>query len=218
MIMEVQEQVVKHIENSKIVPLFNHNDEKLALKIIEVTYNAGVRVIEFTNRSNNAFNVFSYLIKSKVNFPDLALGIGTIFDAETTKKYLDVGADFIVSPIIKPAMAEVCLQYNRLWMPGCGTVTEIALAKELGAQIIKVFPGATLGPQFVSAVLSVMPDVKLMISGGVEVNEQNLRSWFKAGAFCVGIGSQIFSEQILSTSNWPLLEAKLREAICIVNK
>lgn len=146
------------------------------------------------------------------------LGIGTIMDPETTLKFIDVGADFIISPILKTSMAEVCHRYNKHWMPGCATLTEIVTAKEFGAEVIKVFPGSVLGPGFVSSILPVVPDLNLMITGGVEPTEANLSSWFKAGAMAVGMGSQLFTKEILEKRDWPQLKLKVSQALSIAAK
>ena len=127
-------------------------------------------------------------------------------------------ADFIISPILKPEMAEVCHQHNRAWIPGCATLTEIVTAKEHGASVIKIFPGSVLGPGFVSSILPVVPDLKLMITGGVEPTRENLTAWFKAGAMCVGMGSQLFTKDILQNRNWELLSQKVAQALELVKE
>lgn len=143
------------------------------------------------------------------------LGIGTIMDGATTKKFLDAGADFIISPILKLEMAEVCKKYEALWIPGCATLTEIVTAKDHGAEIIKLFPASVLGPGFVSSIMPVLPGLQLMITGGVEPNEKNLTQWFKAGATCVGMGSQLFTKEILMQKDWSLLQQTVTECLDI---
>ncbi|MBT1706563.1 bifunctional 4-hydroxy-2-oxoglutarate aldolase/2-dehydro-3-deoxy-phosphogluconate aldolase, partial [Chryseosolibacter indicus] len=160
-----------------------------AFQVLKASYDGGVRVFEFTNRKANSYEVFKHLHAKRSEFPDLMFGIGTIVDAETTKKFIDAGADFIISPILNTEMAPVCHQHDKLWMPGCATLTEIVTAKQNGAQVIKVFPGSVLGPGFLSAIMPVVPDLQLMITGGVEPTQENLTAWFKSGAMCVGMGS-----------------------------
>jgi 2-dehydro-3-deoxyphosphogluconate aldolase/(4S)-4-hydroxy-2-oxoglutarate aldolase len=132
----------------------------------------------------------------------MMLGIGTIMDAKTTLKFIEAGADFIISPLLKIEMAQVCHDHNVHWMPGCATLTEIVTAKEHGAEVIKVFPGSVLGPQFVSSIMPVVPDLKLMITGGVEPTHENLKGWFKAGAMCVGMGSHLTTKDIIANNDW----------------
>ena len=146
------------------------------------------------------------------------LGIGTIMDGQTTKKFIDAGADFIISPIMKIEMAKVCHAHDTPWIPGCATLTEIVTAKDNGADIIKLFPASVLGPVFVSSIMPVVPGLQLMITGGVEPTEKSLSSWFKAGAACVGMGSQLFTKQILAQKDWPLLQQKVAECLSIVNE
>jgi 2-dehydro-3-deoxyphosphogluconate aldolase/(4S)-4-hydroxy-2-oxoglutarate aldolase len=212
------QSIIEAVRNSGLVPLFTHDDVDIAKDVVEAAYKGGVRVFEFTNRRKNAFDVFVEVMKYTEKFPDLMLGIGTIMDAATTKKFIDAGAHFIISPILKLEMADYCLKNDRPWMPGCATLTEIVTAKENGAKIIKVFPGSVLGPTFVSSIMPVVPDLQLMITGGVEPTEQNLSAWFKAGAMSVGMGSQLFTKEILETKNWVQLQQRVADSIAIIKR
>lgn len=212
------EQIVSKMKELGLVPLFTHDDIPTAQQVIEAAYRGGVRVFEFTNRRKNSFEVFVAMLDYCKKFPDLMLGIGTVMDGPTTKKFIDAGAHFIISPILKLEMAKVCMDHNVLWMPGCATLTEIVTAKENGAQVIKVFPGSVLGPGFVSAIMPVVPDLQLMITGGVEPNEKNLSAWFKAGAMSVGLGSQLFTKEILEKRDWTALEKNVSDALQTIKK
>lgn len=212
------QQIVDTMKRTGVVPLFTHDNAEEAQQVVEAAYRGGVRVFEFTNRKKNSFDVFVHLLKQRSNYPELMIGIGTIMDGATTKKFIDAGADFIISPILKLEMAEVCRAHNKLWMPGCATLTEIVTAKENGAEVIKIFPGSVLGPGFVSSIMPVVPDLQLMITGGVEPNEKNLSAWFKAGAMCVGMGSQLFTKEIIAGKNWTLLEKNVVDVLDIVKK
>jgi 2-dehydro-3-deoxyphosphogluconate aldolase / (4S)-4-hydroxy-2-oxoglutarate aldolase len=211
-----KQQIMTTMRSTGLVPLFTHDNAEEAQQVVEAAYKGGVRVFEFTNRRPNSYDVFVHLLKQRHRYPDLMLGIGTIMDAATTKKFIEAGADFIISPILKPAMAEVCHQHDKHWIPGCATLTEIVTAKEHGAEIIKIFPGSVLGPGFVSSITPVVPGLNLMITGGVEPTEQNLSSWFKAGAMCVGLGSQLFTKDILETKDWPALQQRVTNALHII--
>lgn len=213
-----QQQILETMQRTGIVPLFTSEDKEEAQRVLEIAYQGGVRVFEFTNRKKNSFEVFSHLVEVAKKYPDLMLGIGTVMDGATTKKFIDAGAHFIISPILKLDMAEVCRAHDILWIPGCATLTEMVTAKENGAGVIKVFPGSVLGPGFVSAVMPVVPDLKLMITGGVEPTEKSLSSWFSAGAMCVGLGSQLFSKDIMAAKNWSALEKNVTDALAIVKK
>jgi 2-dehydro-3-deoxyphosphogluconate aldolase/(4S)-4-hydroxy-2-oxoglutarate aldolase len=213
-----KEEIVNVMRDTGIVPLFTHDNAEEALQVVEAAYRGGIRAFEFTNRRANSFQIFSHLIRERKRFPDLTLGIGTVMDADTTRKFIDAGADFIISPILKTEMADVCAKHGKPWIPGCATLTEIVTAKEHGSEVIKVFPGSVLGPGFVSAIMPVVPDLKLMITGGVEPTRENLTAWFRAGSMCVGMGSQLFTKDILQSRNWDLLTEKVAQALELVKQ
>ena len=206
------------MKSSGMIPVFYHADIEVAKAVVDASYKGGVRVFEFTNRGENAFQVFTELLKHVQKYSDLMLGIGTIMDAATTQKFISAGAHFIVSPILKQEMAEVCKKENKLWIPGCATLTEIVTAKDLGAKVIKIFPGSVLGPGFVSSIMPVVPGLQLMPTGGVEPTEANLSAWFKAGVICVGMGSQLFAKEVIETKNWAKLEQSVADALEIIAK
>ena len=213
-----KQQIIEAMKGAGIVPLFTHDNPDDAQHVLEAAYRGGIRVFEFTNRRSNSFEVFAHLLKVAKKYPDLMLGIGTIMDGPTTKKFIDAGADFIISPIMKLEMAKVCHEYDTPWIPGCATLTEIVTAKDNGADIIKLFPASILGPGFVSSIMPVVPGLQLMITGGVEPTEKSLSSWFKAGATCVGMGSQLFTKEILAQKDWPLLQQRVTECLSIVKE
>ncbi len=208
--------VTEAMLNTGMVPVFYHADAGIAKEVLDACYQGGVRVFEFTNRGDKAPEVFKDLLRHAEQYPDLIVGIGTILNAATTQQFIDAGAHFIVSPVLKPEMATVCARYDKLWIPGCATLTEIVTARDLGAQIIKLFPGSVLGPEFVSSVLPVVPDLQLMPTGGVEPTEQSLTKWFKAGVACVGMGSKLMVK--LNDGNFDLnaIEQLVRESINVI--
>lgn len=206
-------QVVNGMKEGRLVPLFTHDKPDDAQQVLETAYSGGIRVFEFTNRRENSFEVFKHLLNVSKKYPDLMLGIGTIMDGPTTKKFIEAGADFVISPIMKLEMAKVCREHDVPWIPGCATLTEIVTAMDNGAEIIKLFPGSVLGPGFVSSIMPVVPGLHLMITGGVEPNEKSITSWMKAGATCLGMGSQLFTKEILEQKNWALLKQRVQEAL-----
>ncbi|MEO5979965.1 MAG: bifunctional 4-hydroxy-2-oxoglutarate aldolase/2-dehydro-3-deoxy-phosphogluconate aldolase [Chryseolinea sp.] len=207
------QQIVDQMKSTGVVPLFTHDNPDEALAVLKAVYDGGIRAFEFTNRRKNSYEVFVQLLEASKSLPGLMMGIGTVMDAVTTKRFIEAGAHFIISPIMKVEMAEVCRLYDRLWMPGCATLTEIVTAREHGAHVIKVFPGSVLGPGFVSAIMPVVPDIQLMITGGVEPNEKSLSAWFNAGAACVGLGSQLFTKDIMESRDWPALTNKVKDLL-----
>ena len=216
--MSKEINVIQAMKSSGMIPVFFHANIEVAKGVLDASYRGGVRVFEFTNRGENAFQVFTQLLKHAEQYPDLVLGIGTIMNAENTEKFIAAGAHFIVSPILKAEMAVVCKMHNKPWIPGCATLTEIVTAKDLGAEVIKIFPGSVLGPGFVSSVMPVVPGLQLMPTGGVEPTQANLSAWFKAGVVCVGMGSQLFTKEILEAKDWNQLQQKVSDALTIIQQ
>jgi 2-dehydro-3-deoxyphosphogluconate aldolase / (4S)-4-hydroxy-2-oxoglutarate aldolase len=204
-----KEQIIHEMRRTGLVPLCTHDNAEEAVQVVRTAYDAGIRTFEFTNRKSNSFEVFNVLNKQRSAYPDLMLGIGTVMDGPTAKRFIDSGADYIISPILNPEMAPVCHDHGKLWIPGAATLTEIVTAKRLGAEVIKVFPGSVLGPAFLSAIMPVVPDLQLMVTGGVEPTRENLLAWFGAGAMCVGMGSNLFPKDVLKNRDWN----KIKETI-----
>ncbi|MES2486042.1 MAG: bifunctional 4-hydroxy-2-oxoglutarate aldolase/2-dehydro-3-deoxy-phosphogluconate aldolase [Bacteroidota bacterium] len=189
------QDVLKTIEAYPLVPVFYHDDITTCIDTIDSCYKGGVRVFEFVKRGGNAHKNFEALVDHRNQaWPDLKLGIGTIKTQQEAQDFLALKADFIVSPIVNPPVGQVTLANNTCWIPGAMTPTEIALAAQVGAQFIKLFPGDVLGPQFVKAVKAVFPELKFMVTGGVLMQQDNLHSWFKAGVNAVGAGSNLFQQ------------------------
>jgi len=213
-----QEEIIKYMADAGLVPVFNHTDVDIAKKVLDACYNGGVRVFEFTNRGDNALQVFESLVKYAAQYPDLVLGIGTIFSAADAKKFLDVGASFIVSPAMVPEMADYCKEADVLWIPGCGTVSEIHQALQLGAKMVKAFPGNVLGPGFVKSVKAVFPKVPIMPTGGVAPTKENLTAWFDAGVICVGMGSKLITKQYITNQDFEGLKTHVQTAFKTVQE
>lgn len=176
-----------------LVPVFYHPDIATCKTVLQAAYDGGVRVFEFTNRGENALEVFSGLVKyAAEHCPDLVLGIGTIATGESAQQFIDAGAAFVVQPFTTPEVGEVCRKNGIPWIPGTMTVTEIQQATTLGAEMVKIFPGNILGSAYIKALRGPLPKVKIMVTGGVEPTEASLEEWFSAGVNAVGLGSQLF--------------------------
>jgi 2-dehydro-3-deoxyphosphogluconate aldolase/(4S)-4-hydroxy-2-oxoglutarate aldolase len=203
-----------------VVPLFYHPDAETCREIITACYKGGMRVFEFTNRGDFAHETFAALSQwAARELPELQLGVGTVVDAGTSSLYIQLGAKFIVSPLLNDEMARVCNRRKVMWIPGCATASEIGKAEELGAEVVKVFPGPTIGgPKFLKAYLGPCPWSNIMPSGGVSPTEENLTAWFESGAFCVGMGSQLISGDIVDGKDYKKLEERARDSIRIVQK
>ena len=202
-----------------LVPLFTHNDLDICLGVLRACYEAGVRVFEFTNRTENSFKNFKELISIAENeMPEMILGIGTIYDASTANKYIEIGTNFIVAPIMNPEVGAVCQEAGIPWMPGVMTVTEIYNARIAGAEFIKIFPGEVLGPGFVKALKAPMPDVQVMVTGGVSPTTESLKAWFGAGATAVGIGSQLVPKEVLASKDIAQVTSIVANALQIIKE
>ena len=206
------------MQETGLIPVFNHTRIEVAKKVLDACYEGGVRVFEFTNRGENALDVFGELAAYARQYDDLYLGIGTIFSKDDAHRFLDKGAKFIVSPALIPEIAHFANQNDVLWVPGCGTVTEIYQALQLKAMLIKVFPGTVLGPGFIKSVKAVYPKVPIMPTGGVKPTEENLSAWFSSGVCCVGMGSQLFRKDLLDTGNFERVTQSVAEALAIIKK
>lgn len=187
-------EVALKAKETGMVPVFYHKDAEIGKKVLKACYDGGARVFEFTNRGDFAHEVFAELLKyAEKELPEMILGIGSVVDAGTASLYIQNGADFIVSPLLNADMAKVCNRRKISWMPGCGSVSEISYAEELGAEIVKIFPATQVGgPEFIKAVKGPMPWSNIMPTGGVLPTKENLTEWIRAGAYCVGLGSQLF--------------------------
>jgi 2-dehydro-3-deoxyphosphogluconate aldolase / (4S)-4-hydroxy-2-oxoglutarate aldolase len=191
-------EITKNIYDSVIMPLFYHADLDRAKKLMRVCYDAGLRVIEFTNRAAYAYDVFSPLnVFVKKEMPGMRLGIGTVTDVGTAALYIQSGVDFIVMPSLQSEVIALCNKRKILCIPGCGTVTEINKAEELGCEFVKLFPGNHYGPGFVKDVLGPMPWCSILVSGGVEPTKESIQSWLKSGATCLALGSKLFTADVL---------------------
>jgi len=203
-----------------IVPVFYHADIEMCKQVVKACYDGGIRVFEFTNRGDFAAEVFGELNKwTTKECPEMILGVGSIVDEATTAMYIALGTNFIVSPIIDKGMAKVCNKRKIAWSPGCGSVTEIGSAHELGAEVVKIFPGSSVGgPSFVKGVMGPMPYASIMPTGGVAPDEENLGKWFGAGVHCVGMGSQLFPKDVLANKDFAYITNKCNEALEIVKR
>ncbi|MBN2484350.1 MAG: bifunctional 4-hydroxy-2-oxoglutarate aldolase/2-dehydro-3-deoxy-phosphogluconate aldolase [Bacteroidales bacterium] len=213
-------KVLNTMIETGIVPLYYNKDAEIVKKVIKACYVGGARVFEFTNRGDYAHEVFAEVNKwCATECPDMVLGAGSIADAATAALYIQLGANFLVSPLLNPEIAKTCNRRKIPWLPGCGTISEIGLAEELGAEIVKIFPGKEVGgPSFVSAVKGPCPWTSIMPSGGVLPEKDNLTSWFKAGATCVGLGSQLFPAEIIASGKFKEIEELVREVVAIVRE
>ncbi|RNL95246.1 bifunctional 4-hydroxy-2-oxoglutarate aldolase/2-dehydro-3-deoxy-phosphogluconate aldolase [Sinomicrobium pectinilyticum] len=212
--------VALKMKETGIVPVFYHKDAEVCKTVLKACYDGGARVFEFTNRGDYAHEVFAELNRyAEKELPEMILGVGSVVDPGTTSLYLQLGAAFIVSPVLNPEMAKVCNRRKVMWSPGCGSLTEISHAEELGAEVVKIFPGTQVGgPEFVKAVKGPFPWTSIMPTGGVEPTEENLSAWFGAGVHCVGIGSKLFTKNADGSYDPERITGTVKEVVAIINK
>ncbi len=213
-------QVALRMAEEGMIPVFFNSDAEVCKKVLEACYNGGIRLFEFTNRGDYAHVVFEQINKfAAAEFPDMILGTGSVIDAPTAVLYVQLGSNFIVSPILNEEMADVLNRRKVLWSPGCGSASEISRAEALGAEIVKIFPGSQVGgPKFVAAIKGPMPWTQIMPTGGVEPTESNLTEWFKAGAVCVGMGSKLIKSELVKAKDFKQIEQDVKEAVALVRR
>ena len=204
--------------DQSIIPVFYHPDEEVCVNVIQACANGGAKCVEFTNRGDFAADVFLRVTRhfAKAD-PSVIMGVGSVVDAPTAGLYIANGAKFVVGPILNADVAKVCNRRKIPYSPGCGSASEISYAEELGCEIVKVFPGSSVGgPDFVKAVLGPMPWTKIMPTGGVDPDEASIRAWFGAGIVAAGMGSKLITAKALEARDWKAIEGKVRETVELI--
>ncbi|WP_437399559.1 bifunctional 4-hydroxy-2-oxoglutarate aldolase/2-dehydro-3-deoxy-phosphogluconate aldolase [Flagellimonas lutimaris] len=212
-------EVTLTMEDTGMVPLFYHPDVELGKKVLKACYEGGARLMEFTARGDFAFESFLELSKYALQeLPGMIMGVGSISDAAAASLFIQMGANFVVTPSLREDIAITCNRKKILYLPGCGSLTEINRAEELGCEIIKLFPGSVYGPGFVKAIKGPQPWTKVMPTGGVDTGEENLRAWFEAGVSCVGMGSKLISKEILESGDFDSLRERVKISLATITK
>lgn len=210
-------QVLGKMKETGMVPVFYHSDIEVAKQVILACYKGGVRAFEFTNRGDFAHEVFAECVKfAAKECPEMAMGVGSVVDAPTASLYIQLGACFVVGPLLNADIAKVCNRRLVAYCPGCGSVSEIGYAQELGCDLTKVFPGDVYGPAFVKSVMAPCPWSNIMVTGGVSPDKENLTAWMKAGAFCVGMGSKLFPKDVVAAKDWNYITEKCKESLSYI--
>ena len=203
-----------------LVPVFYNPDVEVAKRIVTACRAGGARVVEFTNRGDFAFQVYTELAQYVAEAePDVILGVGSIIDMPTAALYISAGANFVVGPMLNPEVARLCNRRKVAYSPGCGSVSEISEAEELGVEIVKVFPGTQVGgPAFVKAVRGPMPWTRIMPTGGVDATEESIRAWFEAGAACVGMGSKLITKELVAMGDFDAISTKVAQVLAWIRE
>ncbi|MFK8282185.1 bifunctional 4-hydroxy-2-oxoglutarate aldolase/2-dehydro-3-deoxy-phosphogluconate aldolase [Capnocytophaga cynodegmi] len=212
-------EVAKAMQQIGLVPLFFCDDVEKSKKVIKACYDGGARLLEFTARGDFAQEIFSELSKyAAIEIPQMIMGVGSVTDAAQASLYMSLGANFVVTPVLREDIALVCNRRKVLWSAGCGSLQEIARAEELGCEIVKLFPGGTYGPSFVKAIRGPQPWTSIMPTGGVSPDKENLKTWFDAGITCVGMGSKLISKEIIRNEEYTKLQQLVEKTINIIQE
>lgn len=210
-------QVITEMHNSSMIPLFYDPDIEISKNIVQACYQGGARLLEFTHRGDFAHEVFRELIRfANESLPGMIIGVGSVTDAASASYYLMNGANFIVTPVFREDIAIVCNRRKVLWSPGCGSLTEIAKAEEMGAEIVKLFPGNIYGPEFIKAIKGPQPWTSIMPTGGVTTEKENLKAWFDAGVSCVGLGSKLISKELVKNQDYDQISNTIKKTLALI--
>jgi 2-dehydro-3-deoxyphosphogluconate aldolase/(4S)-4-hydroxy-2-oxoglutarate aldolase len=205
------------IVNQGILPLYFNASEEVTLDILRSIYRAGIKAVEYTNRGAAALENFKKMVEIRdAEMPDLLLGIGTIKNKEQAQNFLDAGADFFISPGFVPEVAEFLIAKDLFYSPGCMTPSEIIAAENAGVKFIKLFPGNMLGPEFLSGIKDIFPNLLFMPTGGVDTTQENISSWFKAGVSAVGMGSKLISKPLMQEKDYATIEAETKKVLDLI--
>lgn len=212
-------EVFQTMAKTKLVPLAYHSDADVLISIVKACYEGGARVFEFTSRGDFAHEVFAKVNQYCLNnIPEMIMGVGSVTDAASASLYMSLGANFIVTPVYREDIAIVCNRRKVMWSPGCGSLTEICKAEEMGAELVKLFPGGIYGPGMIKAVKGPQPWTCIMPTGGVTPEEENLKAWFGAGATCVGMGSKLITKEIVKNRDFQQLKINVAKAIDLLKR
>lgn len=212
-------QVLETVKETGIVPVFYNAELETSKKVLKACYEGGIRAFEFTNRGDFAHEVFGELVKyANKELPGMIVGVGSIVDPGTAALYIQLGANFVVGPLFNPEIAPVCNRRLIPYCPGCGSVSEVGAAQEAGCDLCKVFPGDVLGPSFVKGLRAPMPWSRIMVTGGVKPERENLAGWFGAGVTCVGMGSNLFPKELIASGEWEKITGLCKNALAIVKE
>ncbi len=217
--MSTKNELLQLIPEQGVLPLYFYKDTDVSIEVLKALYRAGIKAVEYTNRGEAALQNFKKMRKvCDKEIAGMYLGVGTIKNGSMAQAFIDAGADYIICPGLVEEVAEVADKIEMLWVPGCMTPSEIIRAENMGAKMIKLFPGNILGTEFLSAIKTLFPDLLFMPTGGVDLDKENIAGWFKAGVCAVGMGSKLISKNLLEQKDYAKIEALTKQAIDIVKQ
>lgn len=216
--MNKKEQLLQLIPEQGILPLYFNKDTQTSIELLKALYSAGIRTVEYTNRGEAALTNFKEMKKvCDAELKGMYLGVGTIKNGEMAQTFIDAGCDYIICPGLVESVAKVADATDMLWVPGCMTPSEIIAAENMGAKMIKLFPGNIIGMAFMSAVKELFPNLKFMPTGGVDTTKENIEGWFKAGVCAVGMGSKLVSKEVMAEKKYDWLIEETKKVMAIIN-
>jgi len=204
--------ITEDIEAHGVVAVIRMKEPDRLRAVIDALAAGGLRALEITMTVPGAIDLIAQIAPTLPK--GFLFGAGTVNDADTAARAIDAGARFIVSPVFRRSVIEACHTRDVPAMPGCFTPTEILDAWDAGADVVKVFPATTLGPGYLKDVRAPLPQVKLMPTGGVTV--ENAGDWIKAGAVAVGVGSALLDAPAIASGHYHVLEEKARRIVANV--
>jgi 2-dehydro-3-deoxyphosphogluconate aldolase/(4S)-4-hydroxy-2-oxoglutarate aldolase len=211
------QKVTEAIVAQGMLPLYFNSDENVTIEVLRAIYRAGIKAVEYTSRGETAMSNFAKMVQVRnAEMPDLLLGIGTIKNLHQAQEYYTIGADFFISPGFVPEVATFLKSKSVLYSPGCMTPTEIIAAENAGVKFIKLFPGNMLGPDFLSGIKDIFPNLRFMPTGGVDTTRANIEGWFKAGVSAVGMGSKLISKQLMADKDYKTIEAETKTVLELI--
>ncbi len=217
--MDKKTEILRLIPEQGVLPLFFYKDPEVSVEVLKALYSAGIRSVEYTNRGEAALNNFKKMRQvCDSELKGMYLGVGTIKNAKAAQDFIDAGADYIISPGLVEDAAKVADANNMLWVPGCMTPSEIIRAEQLGAKMVKLFPGNILGPSFLSAIKELFPNLLFMPTGGVEAEKENLSGWFKAGVCAVGMGSKLITKAALENKDYEGIKTSTIKSLQLIKE
>jgi len=207
-----RQAVVQEIQKLGVVAIIRMKDPAKLRRVVDAIADGGVRAIEVTMTVPGAVELIATLARSLP--AEILLGAGTVTDAATARAVIDSGARYVVSPVFRREVIAACHERDVAVAPGCFTPTEILDAHDAGADVVKVFPATALGPQFIKDVRAPLPQVRLMPTGGVTLD--NAGDWIRAGAVAVGLGSALVDARAIEANRWDVITANARLVVANV--
>ena len=210
--MTRRNDTVSAIEAAGVVAVIRIKEPEKLRAVVDAIAEGGVRALEVTMTVPGAVELIRDLAPQLP--AGFLLGAGTVLDADTAKRVIDAGARYVVSPVFRRSVIDACHQQDAAAMPGCFSPTEILDAWEAGADIVKVFPATALGPGYIKDVRAPLPQVKLMPTGGVTLD--NAGDWIRAGAVAVGVGTALLDAKAIAASDYGVLRANAERIVANV--